>query len=99
MTGWRRQQQFGAILERVRCGPIPCAAADHLPFGTAWNTAANNDGRILHATWMLGQMNGGLATCLEIPYAHVKARAVSPDDGRMLGRDLAQAIRQYLQSQ
>ena len=40
-----------------------------------------------------------LATTLEIPYADVGGRPVTIDSARAFGRDLARAIRRYLEKQ
>ena len=89
---WRRQQQFSAALEAVRSGPIAYDPADNLPFGKAWNTAANFGEPVTHARWVAGQLASGLATTVEVPYADAKGRAITADDARLLGRDLAAAV-------
>lgn len=95
---WQQQKEFAAILESVREGPLPYRAESSLPFGTAWNTAANYGQYKSCGRWAEEQPGVCLATTIEIPYANVGAAVVTADNARVFGRDLARAIRRYLES-
>ena len=94
---WRQQQDFARILESVREGPLPYSAASNLPFGTAWNTAGNYGNYKSCSGWAQEQPRIRLATTIEIPYANVGTTVVTADNARAFGRDVAKALRQYLE--
>ena len=95
---WRQQQEFAGVLESVREGPLPYSASSSLPFGTAWNTAANYGSHKSCSRWAQEQPGCGLATTIEIPYANVDTTVVTADKARAFGRDVARALRQYLEN-
>ncbi len=95
---WQRQQEFGAILQRVQRGPLEYRASDNLPFGKAWNTAANYGDGVSFGRWA-SQLEGiGLASTFEIPYANAAGATVDADSARAFGHDLLRAIRKYVSS-
>jgi hypothetical protein len=94
---WREQQKFGQILERVRIGELPYLAQNNLPFGTAWNTG-DYYGRLKSCRLWAGEQPGlSMATTFEIPYANVGMTVMTADNVRAFGRDLAHALRRYLE--
>jgi len=94
---WREESEFGRILETVRTGPLPYRAQDNLPFGQGWNTASEYGGSKSFCQWA-GELPGvRLSTSLEIPYANAAGRAVTAESARAFGRDLARALRRYLE--
>ena len=95
---WARQQKFGAILESVRQGELPYSADSSLPFGTAWNTAANYGKQKSCSRWGAEQPGVLMASTIEIPYANVGAVLVTAENARTFGRDLARALRRYLEN-
>jgi len=105
---WQQQKEFAAILESVREGPrfspeltaegLPYRAESSLPFGTAWNTAANYGQYKSCSRWAEEQPGVRLATTIEIPYANVGAAVVTAVNARAFGRDLAGALRRYLEN-
>ncbi|MEA3225531.1 MAG: M14 family zinc carboxypeptidase [Planctomycetota bacterium] len=95
---WRQQQEFAAILESVHEGPLPYSAESNLPFGTAWNTAANYGGQKSCSRWGSEQPGVRLSTTIEIPYANVSDVVVTTENARAFGRDLALALRRYLEN-
>ncbi|UCC99892.1 MAG: hypothetical protein JSW66_08415 [Phycisphaerales bacterium] len=95
---WRQQQEFSTILESVRQGPLPYSAESSLPFGTAWNTVRNYGGHKSCSRWAAEQSGIRLATTIEIPYANVGTATVTAEAARTLGRDVALALRQYLET-
>ena len=94
---WTQQEKFARILESVREGPLPYLAESSLPFGTAWNTAANYGKQISCSRWASQQSSVRLASTIEIPYANVGAAVVTGESARAFGHDLALALRQYLE--
>jgi len=93
---WKQQQKFGEILQSVRQGPLSYSADDNLPFGTAWNTAANYGKQKSCSSWGAELPEVRMATTIEIPYANVGKVTVTPENARAFGKDLAQALRRYL---
>jgi hypothetical protein len=95
---WSNVLRLSTVLERAQQGPVRFDPSRNLPFGTAWNTAANTGPNRSFSMWA-GTLPGiEVATTLEIPYANAEGREVNAESARALGRDLARAIREYLSS-
>ncbi len=94
---WREQQEFAGILESACEGSLPYSAESSLPFGAVWNTADNYAAHKSCSRWAGEQAGVRLATTIEIPYANVGATVVTADNARAFGRDMARALRQYLE--
>jgi hypothetical protein len=77
---------------------LPYRAESSLPFGTAWNTAANYGQYKSCGRWAEEQPGVRLATTIEIPYANVGEVIMTADNARAFGRDLAGALRYYLEN-
>jgi len=93
---WAEQLRFSGHWERVQRGPLRFQTANNLPFGVAWNTSASEALGSSFATWA-GQLAGiRLATSVEIPYSDAQGGVVTAETARLLGRDLAAAIRSYI---
>lgn len=95
---WAQQQKFGKMLEEVHRGPLPYRAADDLPFGQKWNTAKNYTAGVSFGRWSEGVPGVCLATTFEIPYANASGAEVNADSARAFGKDLALALRRYLEA-
>jgi len=97
---WQRTGHFSAVLQETRQGPMPYYATDNLPFGVGWNTTLNTNavGACSCSKWAIGLPSMHLAVTLELPYANANGVEVTPDNYRALGRDIALALRQYLES-
>jgi hypothetical protein len=95
---WKELGLFSRILESVRQGPVPYRAANNLPFGKEWNTAEERAGGLksLHA-WCLERPEVAFSCSLELPYANAEGMCVTAESARGFGRDLAKAIRRYLE--
>jgi len=93
---WRQQQEFAKIMESVCEGELPYLAKSSLPFGTAWNTAANYGRFKSSSRWAGEQSSVQMATTIEIPYANVGTTVVTADNARAFGRYLARALQRYL---
>ena len=90
-------QRFSEILERTRKGPLVYQAADNVPFGTLWNTAANFTAGMNASRWAASLPGIDLACTFELPYANAKGVEVNADSARAFGKDLATAIKEYLE--
>lgn len=95
---WRHVCEFAQAFEESQRGPLRFAAYDNLPFGRGWNTKANYGSGRSCASWTSGLPGIGFGTSLEIPYANAGGQEVNAQTARLLGRDLARAIRIYLES-
>lgn len=91
-----RQRRFSALLEASARGPLPFRAADYLPYGTAWNTAANFGGGKGFSRWVRELPGVVLGTAIEIPYANAGGAEVNAESARGFGRDLLTALAAYL---
>ena len=90
------QRKFSELLGTVATGALRMFPEDFLPFGQAWNTAANyGDGRSF-ARWALTMPEVKLAGSIEIPYARARCEEVNQESARVFGEDLGRAIGEYL---
>jgi hypothetical protein len=87
-------ERFQVMLERAQRGPLRYQRRHNLAFGTRWNTAEVAAPSFLGWTSRLPGIRA--ATVLEVPYANVDSVAVTPESARLLGRDLAVAMKLYL---
>ncbi len=94
---WKQQQKFAAVLESVKIGSLPYSSESSLPFGTDWNTAKNYGEQKSCGRWGAEQSGIRLATTIEIPYANVGTIVVTCNNARAFGKDLALALRHYLE--
>jgi hypothetical protein len=95
---WEQQCAFARILESVRIGPLPYRADDNLPFGQGWNTGKDYSSGRSASRWAAELPGVRLASTIEIPYANVAGSVVTAESARAFGRDLARAIRRYLEN-
>jgi hypothetical protein len=94
---WAKEQQFAAILARVRSGSIPFREQDCLPFGTAWNTGGNYAQGQSCSAWSSSAFpQAELVASLELAYADALGVEVTADTARAFGRDLARALAEML---
>jgi len=94
---WDAVGRFSAILESTQSGSLKFASKDNLPFGKSWNTAKNRKPDQLGASGWGSTLPGVvLASGLEIPYANASGKTVSPESARAFGKDLARAMRLFL---
>lgn len=90
--------QFSRILEEVQQGPLVYAARHNLPWGRGFNTPEGGMQRN-SAGWFSRQPSIHWASTVEIPYAHAGGpQPVTADGARAFGRDLAAAMRRYLEA-
>lgn len=94
---WRNVQRLSAILESLPPRGLPFRASDNLPFGQEWNNPAKlGEGKSL-ADWAAQIPGIEVASTMEIAYANDAGTPVTPEAARVFGRDLAKAIRRFLQ--
>ncbi|MCW8130962.1 MAG: hypothetical protein KIS92_11470 [Planctomycetota bacterium] len=93
---WARTSEYCRRLEEVRAGPLPYYTAHNLPYGTDWNvdkephlSSCAKWARTLPSVW--------LANSVEIPYAACSGVEITPGRARLFGRDLAAALKAYLE--
>ncbi|MFH1708942.1 MAG: peptidase M14 [Planctomycetota bacterium] len=92
------ERRFVATLAGVRQGALPFdAASGYLPYGEAWNTGANFSQGKGFKSWLLGMPGTGGVCTFEIPYANAGGVEVTADSARAFGRDLAHAVKKYLE--
>jgi hypothetical protein len=95
---WQEQERFGKILERIQEGPLHYRTTDNVPFGTKWNTGANYELGVSGAKWASGLPGIKVAMTVEIPYANASGNEVNATSARAFGRDIARAMRSYLET-
>lgn len=97
---WANEQAFARILERTRQGPIPFSAGDDLlPYGKAWNTAANTKNGRMCSEWSAATFTQAkLNSTVEIAYGDSMGVEVNAESARALGRDLARALAEHLKA-
>ncbi|HUT89291.1 MAG TPA: M14 family zinc carboxypeptidase [Thermoguttaceae bacterium] len=91
---WERQQQFCRVLQQVQTGPLVYDPKHNLPWGQQWNTLKEPKSC---SRWTASLPGVLIGTTIEIPYANVAGTPVTAETARALGRDLARAIRGYLE--
>lgn len=95
-NAWPEVQHFSAILKAVQTGPLRfnLNATDS---NAKWRTSPDSDSAKF-AGWA-GRLPGvRLATTIEIPYANAGGGEVTAETARALGRDVARAVRRFLES-
>lgn len=92
---WHETQRFSAILEQVQQGTLKFSSRNNLPFGQSWNTLEEPR---MSARWAESLPGIAMSSTLEFPYATAGGREVNIATAREFGRDLARAIRVYLEA-
>ena len=95
---WEKMLKFCHTLESNQQGPIPYRADNNMPYGTGWNVADDFIKGKWFANWAEDLTGVCAASTLEIPYAKADGVSITPERVRALGRDLATAIRRFLDS-
>src|SRR5262249_46855269 len=91
---WKELGRFSTILETNQSSPLVYRSKDNLPIDKAWNTRAI--GRKSFSRWGATLPGMAVATCIEVPYASVAGKPVTDQSARVLGHDVARALRRYL---
>ncbi len=95
---WREVGQFCNLLESTQTGPLVYRSKNNLAFGQEWNNKANYTTGKPFAHWAAELPGVVAATTIEVAYANAEGREVTDISARTLGRDLARALRKYLQT-
>jgi len=95
---WPRTLKLSQCLESCQAGPLRHDAKRNVPFGTGWNKGTGLKSASFTA-WASGLPTIHIATTIEVPYSQVGQTPVSATGARMLGRDLAEAIKNYLEKE
>ncbi len=91
---WTSTVRFSRILQESQTGPLAHDPRHNLAHGQSWNTLTEPR---THSRWAALLPGIEVATTIEIPYARAGGRPVTVESARALGRDLARAIRLYLE--
>ena len=94
---WEKVTRFSGILESLQSGPLLYRAKDNLPFGKAWNTGKNYGQGRSFKRWAEEIPGIALSSTIEISYANANGTTVTAEGARRFGRDLARAVRRFLQ--
>jgi hypothetical protein len=99
-NGIEQNQRFGKILEAERKGAIPYKESWNIPYGKSWNTFGDfkTTNLLSSSYWGATQPNAIFSASVEIPFANSSGVVVDVNSARDLGRDIARAIRVYLES-
>ena len=92
---WAELTRFSGVLESHQAGKLRFATANNLPWGQDWNTYEGP--LVCFAAWAETLPGVRFASTLELPYALAGGRAVTPANARDFGRDLATALKAYLE--
>lgn len=95
---WREVGRFCDILESTQTGPLVYRSKNNLAFGQNWNNKANYTSGKPFSHWAAELPGVVAATTIEVAYANADGRTVTDESARALGRDLARALRKYLQA-
>lgn len=94
---WEQVLHFSSILENTPAGPLVFSAAHNLPYGMAWNISTNNSQGLTFGGWAAALDGIRMGGTLELPYANASEREVTQHSARTFGRNLAEAMRTYLE--
>lgn len=95
---WSEVGRFCNVLEATQSGPLAFQSKNNLSFGQSWNTRTNYTAGKPFAHWAAELPGVRAATTIEVAYANAGGRVVTDESARALGRDLARALRKYLQT-
>ena len=94
---WAQTNELASFLEAGGQGPLNFLARHNLPWGEGWNTMPR-DQNLSSQRWAATLPGIDIASTVEIPYAIAGGAPVTVESARQLGRDLALAIRRYLEN-
>ena len=94
---WKKILRLSEILETTQTGPLKFQGKDNIPYGTSWNKDASFTAGLTCGGWARGLPGITAATTIEVTYTNVHGTAVSADNARAFGRDLARSIRKFLE--
>jgi hypothetical protein len=91
------QRKFLDDLKKVNTGELKLHPEKSLiEYGTAWNKSSGGGKNLGFREWVSRMDHSLVAATLEIAYSNNNGQKVTPDNARLLGKDLANAIARYL---
>jgi hypothetical protein len=86
------------LIEKNNTGELKYYHDNFLPYGEAWNKAKSFSKGKSFKVWGIEDLNVQLSTSMEVPYSNVSGTALTPENARAFGHDLARAIQEYLKN-
>ncbi|MCX5685689.1 MAG: hypothetical protein NT049_18685 [Planctomycetota bacterium] len=93
---WQRTLRLARILEEGQKGPLGYSMKDNVPYGQTWNTSTGP--QMSFGRWARSLPGISVATTIEVAYSQNHKVTMTPDAARALGRDIAVALRKYLET-
>ena len=93
---WRQVLVLSETLQKRQRGPLRHETKHNVPFGSSWNQGAALRGASFGA-WARSLPKVRIGTTIETPYSQAGATVITTENARSLGRDLAEALRIYLE--
>ncbi|HEX7901238.1 MAG TPA: peptidase M14 [Planctomycetota bacterium] len=94
---WKKILRLSELLEAGQTTPGLYRVKDNMPYGVGWNKASNFTQGLSFGRWALDLPGSPAGTTLEVSYANSNGVTITADVARLLGRDLARAIRKLLE--
>jgi hypothetical protein len=94
---WKKMERLCEILESTQTGPLRYQAKDNMPYGKGWNKDSSFTAGLTCAGWARSLPGIYAAGSMEVSYFNVHGTVISADNARAFGRDLARAIRKFLE--
>jgi hypothetical protein len=94
---WKKILRLSEILERTQSGPLHHLAKDNIPYGTSWNKDSSFTAGLTFGGWARSLPGVEAAATIEVTYTNVHGTVVTTDNVRLFGRDLARALRKFLE--
>jgi hypothetical protein len=94
---WKRVLRLCEILETAQKGPLHYQSKDNMPYGVGWNKDAAFTAGMTCGGWARGLPGIYAAATIEVSYFNVHGTVINVDNARLFGRDLARAIRKFLE--
>jgi hypothetical protein len=93
----KKIEKLSELLEAGQSAPPLYRVKDNMPYGVGWNKASNFTQGLSFGRWALDLPGAPATTTLEISYANSNGSTITADSARTFGRDLARAIRKFLE--
>ena len=94
---WNKILRLSEILETTQTGPIRYRSKDNLPYGTGWNKDSSFTQGLTCGGWARSLPGIFAAATIEVSYTNVHGTVITADNARLFGRDLARAMRKFLE--
>ncbi|HVE41310.1 MAG TPA: peptidase M14 [Planctomycetota bacterium] len=94
---WKKIVRLSEILESTQTGPLHYQTKDNLPYGTSWNKDSSFTQGLTCSGWARHLPGIEAAASIEVSYTNVHGTVLTAENARLFGRDLARAIRKFLE--